>query len=136
VLSASSLRRRANTAACSNSIFMCGAKIASPASIAHWQSRNCHAGHHGANHGKLYLVVETVQHLVRFTQYRVAMHTGHRLRNHCLIGFERQRPAATLTAQTALARPAAFGLPRLIGLLPLRWWQAGIPGFSSAVGRA
>src|SRR6202041_2846174 len=52
---------------------------------------------------------------------RVAMHAGHRLRNHCLIGIERQRPAATLTAQTALARPVALGLLRLIGLLPLRW---------------
>jgi hypothetical protein len=111
------------------------------ASVTPQQHRQCPAYRStrvttGRTTGKLYLVVETVQHLVRFTQYRVAMHTGHRLRNHCLIGFERQRPAATLTAQTALARPAAFGLPRLIGLLPLRWWQAGIPGFSSAVGRA
>jgi hypothetical protein len=87
-----------------------------------------YAGHNGANHGKLYFVVATVQHLVRFTQRRVAMHTGDRLHNHCLIGIERQWPAATLTTQTALARPAAFGLLRLIGLLPLRWWQAGIPG--------
>ena len=87
-----------------------------------------HAGHHWANHGKLYLVVATVQHLVRFTQRRVAMHSGHRLRNHCLIGIEGQRPAATLTAQTALARHVALGLLRLIGLLSLRWWQAGIAG--------
>ena len=40
VLSASCLRRRASTTARSNSIFMRGAKIASPASIAYWQSRN------------------------------------------------------------------------------------------------
>lgn len=39
-MAASSLRRRASTTARSNSIFMRGAKIASPASIAYWQSRN------------------------------------------------------------------------------------------------
>jgi len=67
-----------------------------------------------------------MQHLVRFAQRRLAVHTGHGLRNHGLIGIAAQRSTAALATQTALARAVSPGFLRLVGLLPLRWRQAGI----------
>src|SRR6185312_14094218 len=43
-----------------------------------------------------------------------------------LVGMAGQRAATALAAQAALARSDAPGLLRLVGLLPLRWRQAGI----------
>jgi hypothetical protein len=69
-----------------------------------------------------------MQHLVCLAQHRLAVHTGHALGDHRLIGIASQRATATLATQTALPWVASPGFLRLVGLLPLRWRQAGIVG--------
>ena len=46
--------------------------------------------------------------------------------DHRLIGVLRQRTAATFAADAALPRSLAWTFLRPVGLLPARWWQAGI----------
>jgi len=87
-----------------------------------------HTGYHRANHGKVYLVVEPVQHLIGIRQRGLAMGTGCCFCRDCLVGFASQRATAALAAQAALARSDTPRLFRLVRLLPLRWRQAGIVG--------
>ena len=85
-----------------------------------------HTRHHRANHGDVYLVVSSVQHLVGIRQRGPAMRTGCCLCRDCLVGFADQWAAAALAAQAALARSDTLRFLRLVRLLPLRWRQAGI----------
>jgi hypothetical protein len=56
------------------------------------------------------------------------VHTCHSFGDCRLIGIAGQPATAALATQAALARAVAPGFLRLVGLLSLRWRQAGIAG--------
>jgi len=67
-----------------------------------------------------------MQCLLGIGQRGLAMRTACRSGDHRLVGITGQRSTATLAAQTAAARATHFARRGVIGLLPLRWRQAGI----------
>ena len=104
-----------------------------------------HAGHHGAHHREVDLVVTTVQHLIGICQHGLAMRAGGRFCGNRLVGMAAQWTATPFATQAAGAWSDTLGLLRLVRLLTLRWRQAGIvrclrrfaePGFECAITRA
>jgi hypothetical protein len=77
-----------------------------------------HAGHQGADHGQVDLSIASVQHLVRFAQCCLAMHTGYDFDDHRLIGIAGQWATAPLRPRLPWREPLRPAFSAWLGFCP------------------